>query len=48
MADQAKSEKKEGSPKADETQPNAAAKHPEKYGSEKLSEDDELTKRGHD
>ena len=35
-------------PKADETAPDAAAKHPEKYGSEKLSEDDELTKRGHD
>jgi hypothetical protein len=40
--------KQQKNPKPDESLPEKAKKQPEAYGSEKLSEDDELTKQGHD
>jgi hypothetical protein len=35
-------------PKDEDPLPEKAKKNPEKFESEKLSQDDELTKRGHD
>lgn len=40
--------KQQQHPKPDESLPEKAKEKPEAYGSEKLSEDDDLTKRGHD
>ena len=39
---------KQPTQKGDKSPVDEAKKNPEKYGSDKLSEDDDLTKHGHD